>query len=86
MVDESHAGRNQYSVYRLNDEKELENLIFFQVWFAGENTGLEKNEYTQYIGGLEKGTEESITEEEFSALYDKYVQNALETEWMEHMP
>lgn len=86
MVDESHAGRSQYSVYRLNDEKELEDVIFFQVWFAGENTGLEKNEYTQYIGGFEKGTEESITEEEFNALYEKYVQNALEIEWMKHMP
>ncbi|MBP3460180.1 MAG: hypothetical protein J6K58_13300 [Lachnospiraceae bacterium] len=81
MVDESHAGRNQYSVYRLNDENEMEAVIFFQVWFAGEYTGLEETKYTQYIGGLEEGTEESITEDEFHELYEKYVQNTLDVEW-----
>lgn len=86
MVDESHAGRRQYSVYRLNDEKELEDIIFFQVWFGGEISGYEGDVYTQYIGGLEKGTEESITEEEFDALYEKYVQDTFEVEWMEFAP
>lgn len=80
MVDESHAGRNQYSVYRMNDEKELEAVIFFQVWFGGES-GLEEDVYSQYIGGMEEGTEEVITKEEFDKLYERYVQNELDIEW-----
>lgn len=86
MVDESHAGRSQYSVYRLNDEKELEDIIFFQVWFAGEFSGLQEDEYTQYIGGMEKGTEEVITKDEFNALYEKYVRNGLDVEWKRFEP
>lgn len=83
MVDESHAGRNQYSVYRLNDGKELEDVIFFQVWFGGEGTGLVEDSYTKYIGGLYKGSEEAITKEEFDALYEQYIQNESEIEWRE---
>lgn len=86
MVDESHAGRNQYSVYRLNDEKEPEDVIFFQVLLAEEDSGLEENVYSQYIGGLENGTEEIITKEEFDALYEKYVQNELDIFWREFEP
>ncbi|MBD5541328.1 MAG: hypothetical protein HDR00_09105 [Lachnospiraceae bacterium] len=86
MVDESHVGRRQYSVYRLNDEKEPEDVIFFQVWFAEEVSGLEEDVYSQYIGGMENGTEEIITKEEFDALYEKYVQNELDIEWMEFEP
>lgn len=86
MVDESHAGRNQYSVYRLNDEKEPEDIIFFQVLLAEEDSGLEENVYSQYIGGLENGTEEIITKEEFDALYEKYVQNELDIFWREFEP
>lgn len=86
MVDESHVGRNQYSVYRLNNENELEDIIFFQVWFAEEVSGIEEDVYSQYIGGLENGTEEIITKEEFDALYEKYVQNELDIFWREFEP
>lgn len=86
MVDESHAGRRQYSVYRLNDEKEPEDIIFFRVWLGGEFSGHEEDVYTQYTGGLEKGTEEVLTKDEFDALYEKYVQNELDIEWMEFEP
>ncbi len=86
MVDKSHTGREHYSVYRLNNEKELEEVIFFQVWFAGEFTGLQEDKYIQCVGGAENGIKEVITKDEFDALYEKYVRNGLDIEWKRFEP
>lgn len=77
MMDTLHEGRNDYSVYRMNDECEMELVVFLNKSFYNEThyykTYSDENKY--------KGDLTQISEDEFWQLVNQYMDNLIDLKW-----
>ena len=83
MIDTSHEARNDYHVYRLNGDNELELVVFFtKTTYGGEY------KYSKGTVDYEYSDLEELSEDEYQELHNQYASNLIDIKWnlLEHLP
>lgn len=77
MVDTLHEGRNDYSVYRLNENCEMELVVFFTKLYYNETCYYKCcSDENKYKGELTR-----ITKDEYWELVNQYMNDKIELKW-----